>query len=116
MTQKRGVEYDALMIGLFVKRYSESDLRSLPLKNDTIKHSIIRKETKMTNKIRGKVKWFNESKGFGFIGSGGKDYFVHFSAIQGSGFKRFLKEQIFYLKQVEDKKGRKQRTLNSLNN
>ncbi len=87
MTQKRGVEYDALMIGLFVKRYSESDLRSLPLKNDTIKHSIIRKETKMTNKIRGKVKWFNESKGFGFIGSGGKDYFVHFSAIQGSGFK-----------------------------
>ncbi len=41
----------------------------------------------MTNKIRGKVKWFNESKGFGFIESSGKDYFVHFSAIQSSGFK-----------------------------
>lgn len=41
----------------------------------------------MTDKIRGTVKWFNESKGFGFIESEGKDYFVHFSAIKGSGFK-----------------------------
>lgn len=41
----------------------------------------------MSEKISGKVKWFNESKGFGFIESNGKDYFVHFSAIQGSGFK-----------------------------
>ncbi|KTC73188.1 cold-shock protein [Legionella bozemanae] len=41
----------------------------------------------MTDKLRGKVKWFNESKGFGFIENSGKDYFVHFSAIQSSGFK-----------------------------
>ena len=41
----------------------------------------------MADKIRGKVKWFNEGKGFGFIESSGKDYFVHFSAIQSNGFK-----------------------------
>ncbi len=36
----------------------------------------------------GTVKWFNDAKGFGFITSeGGDDLFVHFSAIQGSGFR-----------------------------
>jgi CspA family cold shock protein len=45
-----------------------------------------------TNKLRGTVKWFNESKGYGFISrEGGADLFVHFSNIIGSGFKT-LKE------------------------
>ena len=42
--------------------------------------------------LQGKVKWFNDDKGFGFIEQdGGKDVFVHFSVIQGSG-RKTLKE------------------------
>ena len=43
----------------------------------------------MADRVRGKVKWFNASKGYGFLErpDGEADVFVHFSAIQGDGFR-----------------------------
>ena len=49
----------------------------------------------MSERITGTVKWFNGAKGFGFIErEGGEDVFVHFSAIQGSGFRNLEEGQV----------------------
>ncbi|MFE8071443.1 cold-shock protein [Marinobacteraceae bacterium S3BR75-40.1] len=48
----------------------------------------------MSETYTGHVKWFNESKGFGFIArEGAPDVFVHYSAIQGSGFRTLAEGQ-----------------------
>lgn len=56
----------------------------------------------------GTVKWFNDSKGFGFIApdSGGEDLFAHFSAIQGSGFKTLKEGQKVSFEVTQGPKGK----------
>ena len=53
----------------------------------------------------GTVKWFNESKGYGFIESDGKDLFVHFSEIQGDGFKTLSEGQSVEFEEGMGQKG-----------
>ncbi len=57
-------------------------------------------------KERGRVKWFNDAKGFGFISrDDGPDVFVHFSAIQGDGFRSLAENQEVEFEVVEGAKG-----------
>jgi CspA family cold shock protein len=55
--------------------------------------------------VVGTVKWFNEGKGYGFIESDGKDLFVHFSEIQGDGFKTLSEGQSVEFEEVMGQKG-----------
>jgi CspA family cold shock protein len=58
----------------------------------------------------GKVKWFNDAKGYGFItpDGGGEDLFAHFSAIQAAGFKTLKEGQKVSFEITEGNKGKKQ--------
>jgi len=53
----------------------------------------------------GKVKWFNNTKGFGFITDGKKDYFAHFRSIQTNGFKTLAEGQNVSFVPEESPKG-----------
>jgi CspA family cold shock protein len=56
--------------------------------------------------LTGRVKWFNDSKGYGFIEQeGGRDIFVHYTAIQGEGFKSLAEGQKVEFEIIEGAKG-----------
>lgn len=64
----------------------------------------------------GTVKWFNETKGFGFISpdEGGEDLFAHFSAIQSSGFKTLKENQKVSFEVVQGPKGKQASNIRSM--
>jgi cold shock protein len=61
---------------------------------------------RLSQVAKGRVKWFNASKGYGFISrEDGSDVFVHFSAIQGDGFKTLDEGQEVEFEIIDGKKG-----------
>lgn len=57
-------------------------------------------------RVQGKVKWFNNAKGYGFIGQeGASDIFVHYSAIQEDGFRTLKEDDLVEFEVIEGEKG-----------
>jgi CspA family cold shock protein len=57
-------------------------------------------------KLTGRVKWFNDAKGYGFIEQeGGRDIFVHYTAIEGEGFRSLTEGQKVEFEIIEGAKG-----------
>jgi len=68
-------------------------------------------------RARGVVKWFNDSKGFGFITSpSGEDVFVHYSAITGEGFKTLAERQEVEFEMQSGPKGLQAQNVTKLSN
>lgn len=69
----------------------------------------------MAEKKQGKVKWFNNSKGYGFIEQPeGGDVFVHYSAIVGQGYKTLDQGQVVEFELIQGPKGRQAEKVSKL--
>ena len=73
---------------------------------DRLKALEPRLRRKAVARVSGKVKWFNNTKGYGFIGQeSGPDVFVHYSAIQMEGFKTLQEGEAVEFEVVQGQKG-----------
>lgn len=59
----------------------------------------------MSKKIVGKVVWFNDAKGYGYIDADNRQVFVHYTAIQGDGFKTLTEGQFVNLELIDGPHG-----------
>lgn len=87
--------------------FSETILTSTELSTDQTPHTgLAARERKMP---KGTVKWFNTTKGYGFIApeDGGKDIFVHISAVEQSGMTGLADNQAIEFDLIEGRDGRK---------
>ncbi|WP_092402488.1 MULTISPECIES: cold-shock protein [Candidatus Ichthyocystis] len=69
----------------------------------------------MSQKKRGKVKWFSDAKGYGFItpDEGGEDLFVHYSAVQMNGFRTLKEGQMVSFEVIDGPKGKQAANIQS---
>ena len=90
---------------LAVPVHSVNLYRGRPVPKEFLSTNIYRKEKSYM--ATGTVKWFNSEKGFGFIAvdGGGQDVFVHYSAIQGNGYKSLDEGQAVTFEVVQGPKG-----------
>jgi CspA family cold shock protein len=89
------------MASYWVFPYNASSLDKLSIRNIVTLQSNI-----MSDTVTGTVKWVNDAKGYGFISQeGGKDVFVHYSAIQSEGHKTLQQGQSVTMKVTDGAKG-----------
>lgn len=73
--------------------------------------------SRMSDRVQGKVKWFNASKGYGFLErpDGESDVFVHYSAIQGEGFRSLEEGEAVEFSIAKTDKGLQAENVNKMN-
>jgi len=111
--------FQALILCDNGERSIERPVFNLDTIQTALRHGEISPEFNSLGKYRmatGIVKWFNETKGFGFItpDAGGEDLFAHFSAIQGNGFKTLKENQRVSFDVTQGQKGQQASNIQTL--